>query len=92
MKKLILVLLVGITGLSFACNIDLVKNPIKCGGKLLTDKSTYADFHNCKIESSKKKFMKGFKLEFADDNKQEYECFFADAKLTSVVKHCKIDE
>ena len=93
MKKLILVLLAVVTGLSFACNLDLVKDPIMCGGKALTNKSTYADFNNCKVESVKKKhFKQVYKLEFTDDNKQEYECFFADTKATTVVKNCKLDD
>ena len=92
MKKLILILLAGSTGLSFACNIDLAKNPIMCGGKSLTNKSTYADFNNCQVESVKKKYMKGYKLEFADDKKQDYECFFVDTKAATVVRNCKMDD
>ncbi len=93
MKKLLGILLVGAVVSSFACNIDLAKNPIKCGGKTLTDKSTYGDFSGCKVEEVKKKhFKNGYKVELSDDANKDYECFFADTKVNTVVKNCKMDD
>ena len=92
MKKILSLLLVGASSVSFACKVDLAKKPVICGGKSLNNTATYKDFQGCKsvISTPKKvKGMDGYKVSLTDDNGKDYNCFFNSNEANTIVKGCR---